>query len=295
MAKQVPIVQSRYVLRLDDKPALIADVAGGHIRADVVTTSMGPQKVPLKHLSTLRFEPFTIEVGMATGAPIRDWIEGCVNLAPVRKDGSLIAVGIDNKAKSYRHFRSALIEEVTIPALDAGSADAGFLSVRFQPEAITYAKGDDAVVTGIVNVAQKKWLVSNFRMTLGDLPCSRVSKVDAITIKQSTKDTTGRGSGTKEPAGVEFPNMRITFAAVDAGPWQDWFEDFVVKGNSGQDRELHGSLELLAPNLQDVLARIELSHVGIFALAPERSVAGDAIARFAAELYVEQMSFDLKA
>jgi hypothetical protein len=294
MAKQVSIVQSRYVLRLDDKPALIADVAGGHVRADVVTTSMGPQKLPLKHLSTLRFEPFTIEVGMAMGAPIRDWIEGCVNLAPVRKDGSLIAVGIDNKAKSYRHFRGALIEEVTIPSLDASSTDAGFLSFTFQSGAITYAKGDNAVVTGIVNVAQKKWLVSNFRLTLGGLPCSRVSTVDAITIKQLTKDATDRSTGTKEPAGVEFPNMRITFAAVDAGPWEDWFDDFVVKGNNGQDKELQGSLELLAPNLTDVLARIELSHAGIFALAPDRPVGGDAIARFVAELYVEQMSFDLK-
>ena len=67
----------------------------------------------------------------------------------------------------------------------------------------------------------------------------------------------------------------------------DWFEDFVIKGNNGDDREKKGKLTLLAANLRDELAPIDFFNLGIFSLGPESGATGNLIA----EVYCERMEF----
>ena len=149
--------------------------------------------------------------------------------------------------------------------MDGSSKDAGYFTIKFDPEEITYAKGDGAVVQDGVNTKQKAWLCSNFRVRVGKLPCARVASVDAFTIKQGTG---------KEGTGIEFPNLKIRFSAADAAAWQDWFNEFVVQGRNGQDKELDGAIEFLDPALKEVLGSVELSQIGIFSLGPEKQEAG---------------------
>jgi hypothetical protein len=65
---------------------------------------------------------------------------------------------------------------------------------------------------------------------------------------------------TKEPGRIEFPNLKVTFSETSAQSWRDWFEDFVVKGNS-------------------------------FRLVDATPGGADAIHRITAELYCERMQF----
>jgi hypothetical protein len=292
------VVSGQFLLTLDDQPALLKSFDGGNIKGEVVTVNMGPQQVALKHISTLTFEPFAIDVALSMGKPLAEWITASLNLSPTRKKGYVVSTSFDNKAQSYRHFSEAFITEITIPALDATSKESAYFTIRFQPEEITYAKGDDAVIEGVVNTKQKKWLSSNFRLRIGDLPCARVMKVDSFTIKQGIRDTVGgvRGGHTKEPTNIEIPNLKITFSAADAGPWQEWFTEFVIRGQNGQEKELKGALEFLDPTTPEILGSIELSQIGIFSLGAEKQEANkDAIARYVAELYVEKMAINLKS
>lgn len=291
------IASGQFLLTLDDQPALLKDVDGGNIKAEVVTTNMGPQQAQ-KQLSTLTFEPFAIAVGLGMGKPLAQWITASLELSHPRKTGSVVLASVDNRAVGYRNFRDALIEAITIPAMDASSKEAGFFTIKFQPEEITYAKGDNAVIKAAVNVRQKQWLSSNFRLRIGNLPCARVSKVDSFTIKQGIRENTVggvRGGHTKEPTTIEFPNLTITFSAVDAGPWQEWFNDFVILGHNDQGKELQGTLEFLDATTQEILGSIDLSQIGIFSLRMEKQEASvEAIARYVAELYVEKMTINLK-
>ena len=66
---------------------------------------------------------------------------------------------------------------------------------------------------------------------------------------------------------MEFPNLAVTLAESHAQTWQDWFDDFVVKGNNGQDNEKNGSLTFLAPDLKTTLATINFFNLGIFRLS----------------------------
>ena len=130
-----------------------------------------------------------------------------------------------------------------------------------------------------------------------DQPTSRVNKIEALVIKQKvTESAVGEARDAQiEPARLEFPNLVITLAEAYADPFYAWHDDFVIKGNNGQDKERNGTLELLTPNLQDVLFTLTFKNLGIFNLETEKVEAGaESIRRVKAEMYVEQMTFDYK-
>ena len=284
-------------LTLDDQLTLLKNFDGGNIEGEVETLNVGPQQVPQKHISTLRYQPFTFAVGLAMGDPLAAWITTSLDLAHTRKTGSVVVAGAEGKAQSYCHFRDTLIEEITIPAMDATSKDPAFLTIRCQPEEITYAKGDDAIVRVGVDAKSERWLCSNFRVRIGQLPCGRVSKVDSFTIRQRIVESgVGRlpAGHSKEPINLEFPNIKVTFSTADFDPWQDWFSEFVIRGQNDQGNELQGMLEFLDPTMKGILLSIELSQIGIFSLKAERLEGNsDSPARHVAELYVEKMAIRL--
>jgi hypothetical protein len=84
----------------------------------------------------------------------------------------------------------------------------------------------------------------------------------------------------------------VTLPESQAQSFYDWHEEFVIKGNNGQEEEKNGKLEYLAPNLSDVLFTIDFHNLGIFKLAPEKGEAGsDQIQHVMAEMYCVQMTF----
>jgi len=291
--------KGHFLLSIEGEPCLLKKVDGGAIKGEVVTMAGGPDMLAIKHISTLKFESFTVEVGMSMGKPLYEWIKASLDKSFLAKNGYVVAADFKYKAKAYRHFRDAHIEEITVPALDASNKEAAYFTIKFTPEEITYAAGDDADLKGQMNVKQKKWLCSNFRFRLTGLEdaCARVTKVDSFTIKQGvTEDACGEFRiNTKHPTKLEIPNLKVTFSAADIKPWAEWFDNFVIKGNNGQEQEKQGTIELLDPSTKETLGTVNLTQVGFFSLNSEALEAnGDGISRWVAELYVEQMGFDLK-
>jgi hypothetical protein len=279
-------------MSLDGEPAILKDFDGGNIKGEVVTINNGPENLAMKHISTLKFESFTVNVGMSMGQPLYSWIKASLDKSFIAKTGYIASANLNYKAQAYRHFRDAHIEEVTIPAMDASNKEAAYFTVKFSPEEITYQPGDDADIKGTVNVKQKKWLCSNFRFRVTGLEdaCKRVTKVDSHTLKQANvEDPCGEFRiNTKHPSKLEVPNLKVTFSAADVKPWAEWFDDFCIKGNNGQDKERQASLEFLDPSTKEVLGTINYKQVGIFSLNSEKFEANkDAVARYVAELYVE--------
>jgi hypothetical protein len=285
-----------FMMSLDGEPSIVTDFDGGNIKAEVATVNMGPENLAMKHIATIKYEPFTVNIGMSMGKALYEWIKASLDKAHIRKTGFIAAGSFDYKAQGYRHFSNALITEITIPAMDGGSKDAAKFTVKFQPERIEYQKGDDADLKGVVNGKQKKWLCSNFRLRLGNLDCTKVSKIDAITIKQSVvNDAVGEmREDTFEPGKLEIPNLKVTLASSHAQTWIDWHKSFVIDGKCSQDDELSGAIEFLSPDGK-TLGSLDLFQCGIFSLSTEKLEANkDAIARVVAEFYVERMALNLQ-
>ncbi|MEE9133459.1 MAG: phage tail protein, partial [Gemmatimonadota bacterium] len=223
----------RYALVVDDAPlGFVKRVSGGTIKGEVAVYNLGPENVQKKHLATITYDPFTLEVGMGMSAGFYDWIRASFDKGHVSKTGEFIACDFDYKAMSAREFIDAHISEVTIPALDGSSKEPAYMTLKLDPERIRYKPGDGSVVQAKVAPPTKKWLCSNFRLELGDLPCSRVAKIDSFTLKLGViKDEVGQfREATKHPAKVEVPNLKVTISQADIKPWQEWHKSFVIDG-----------------------------------------------------------------
>lgn len=269
---------------------------GGNIYAEVIAEQRGSDGIQKKHIGAPQYGDITLKVGMSMGQALYDWIKATLNRQTLHKNGSILTVDSSGKVRDELQFFNALITEVNFPASDAGSKEPAYLTILIKPEYIRMKPGSGQTPPSPVK-KQKRWLSSNFRLTLGSLPCSRVAKIETFTINQQvTEGQIGeRRDDQIEPTSLEFPNLTITLAAADALDWSQWFEDFVIKGNNADDNELSGSLTWLAADLKTELAVVTLSHVGIFGLAPEMVEAGsEQIRRIVVDLYCEQMAVEFK-
>ena len=288
-----------YYLTLDGTPCgYVRSAEGGNPVGEVVVLPAGPGEYVRKQLGGIRYEDVQLRTGLSMSKDLYDWIDASWQLKPTRHNGSLVEVGADGKPREERIFRDALISETAFPALDGASKDPAFLTVRLLPEEVVFEKASSTKVPAKPK-AQKQFMAANFRFELGDLPCSRVSKVDPFTVRQTISVTTAgrRRIATKEPSGIETPNLRVTFSAADLPKWSAWFDEFVLKGSNDDQHELSGAIVLLAPDLKQELARVELQQVGIFALRrqPAETAGREQAARAVADLYCERMSLKVSS
>lgn len=286
------------LLYLDEEATTLQDFRGGNVKGAVATErAESKEDPPLKNISLLTFEPMVIRTGLSMGKNLYSWIMATMDKPNVRKSGHIVAANSDRRAAAVRHFHDALITEITLPALDSSSREDAFFAFKFNAEKITDTVGDGSNLADVIDLGPQKWLRSNFRLRVGDLPCTQVSKIDSFTIKQILVPEV-KGDfrfSTRMLTRLEIPNLKITFSAADIKPWVAWFNEFVVKGQNSQEEELSGAIEFLDPVGDKVLGSIDLFQVGIFSLSGEQDAheGGHHVSRYVAELYVERMGINI--
>lgn len=267
-----------------------AALRGGNIVAEVLEFTSGTDLIPRKTIGDLHYEEITMMVGLEMDSLLWNWVGHMVDRDPVPMDGAILFADMDSNVVRRMEFKEALLTEVSLPALDAASNETGLLTIKFRPGS-TALKPGGGKLPNLALTKQKKWLASNFRLQVGDLPCTRVTRIETLTIRQQiTEYREGGDAGMVHllPGKLEFPNLVVTSSALDLGPWQAFFDDFVLDGNNGQTDELGGKLDIMAPDLKTVLATLEFFHLGIFRLAPEEvEPSSSNIQRFRADLYCE--------
>lgn len=268
-----------FVLMLDGvNVGIVKSAAGGGATADVVSEA-GSTFFSKKHIGAAKYEDVTMQVGLSMNKAFYDWITAGWKGNFQSKTGSILACDSNFNILSQRDFSNALITEVTIPAMDASSKDAAYMTLKFSPESTRYKKSSGKV-TGI-DTRQKLWLPSNFRLNIPSLDCTRVSKIEALTVQRTARN-------------ISFPNLKITFSDTTAQTWIDWHDAFVIKGNNGDANEKTGSLVFLAPDLQTPFGTINFFNLGIFRLSLDSSdVTPDQVQHVTAELYCERMECQL--
>jgi hypothetical protein len=290
-----PYVSGNYLLNLDGVPVgFVKSALGGGVTADVIAENAGPSYFTKKHLGGIKYEEFTIRIGLSMNKAVYDWISASWQMKYSRKSGAIISADYDFNAQSERQFSNALIAETTIPAMDGSAKEPAYLTLKLQPELVQYKKATGKVGGDIGKTEQKLWLPSNFRLDIAGLDCTRVNKIDAFTVKQ-TFATDGVGNARdvqSKPGRLNFPNLKVSLSEAGVQTWVDWHDDFVIKGNNGESNEKNGSLAFLSPNRTTELGRINFFNLGIFRLAfDESDAAPDPIKRVTAELYCERMDF----
>lgn len=288
-------VASHFALELDTNPSeFVQDVQGGGLKADVIEFQQGNSSFIQKQLGSVAFDDIDVQIGVPQATPLLDWIAATWSKNYQRKNGAVVATDFNYEKKARREFFNALISDVTIPTLDGSSKDAGYLTVTIAPEQIAH-KTDSGKLQSATS-KQKLWLTANFRLELDGLDTTKVSKIDSFTVKQQIIEFREGEQRIPQrlPGKLEFPNLVVTFASASGPSWLSWFEDFVVKGNNGDDKEKSGRIVFLAPNLKDELGSIDLFHVGIYQLDDGVfDPVNEPSALMRAYLYVERMKLNV--
>ena len=273
---------------------MMKSVEGGSATAIVVSEKAGPDQVAKKHLSGVKYENISIATGLDS-KPLNDWIAATMKGSSQRKNGSILEADFDRKVRAEREFFNALIAGVTFPTLDASSKDAAFMTIQIAPEYTRVKGGSGATISGAMDAkSQKRWTPASFRFEMDGLDGGKVNRIESFTVgQQAAESPVGEARDyEKAPARLEFPNLKITMAATGAQTWDAWHDDFVIKGNAGDDREKNGAVVYLDQSTREELGRVNLFNCGIFRLAPVNAEAGrETTARMAAELYCERMDF----
>ena len=275
-------------------------VDGGGAVSDVVTEKLGPDPIARKHIAGVKYEDITVTCGTGMSKGFYEWLDASFLNKHMRKNGAIIASNYDFKEQSRLTFFNALVTEIGMPALDAASKDAAKMTVKLDPELTrqSYSPGGASLAGKYAakGEVQKNWSPANFRLKIDglDIPCAKVNKIEALVVKQkTTEDPVGEQRDyQKVPTSVETPNLEITLPESSIDDFHAWHEDFVIKGNNGQQFEKTGSLEYLSPNLQKVLFKLDFFNLGIFKMAIEKVEShSDNVRRVKVSMYCEQIKF----
>ena len=97
-----------------------------------------------------------------------------------------------------------------------------------------------------------------------------MSKIDALVVTQKMNPPEiGQLRDYEQEAGnLEIPNLAISLVDDDKNGFREWFDDFVIKGNTAVKK--NGKLEYLSSNLKDPVFTLTFPNLGIFKLARQK-------------------------
>jgi hypothetical protein len=206
-----------------------------------------------------------------------------------RIGGEIINVNDNFKAQSEVDFVDAVVTALEIPALDAASTAVANGKLWLRPESERWRKSDDRSLAAPNKSLEKKWLPSNFRLTIGGLDeaCRHVNKIEALTIKRKTVEmragtqgASGSQSSIWEPSALAF-----TLPTADARGFYDWLK--AARSGKGGERKT-AVVQLLSANQQTVLATLRGTDAIIVAVNGDAlSAGGENGRRVKVELLVE--------
>jgi len=294
MAQQRGYTAGMFGVELDGTAAGLAEsVAGGDAVADVFVEKVGADGIAHKHLAGVKYEDIALEVGTGMSNAFYDWIAATLTGKHDRKDGAISFVDYTGFERERLSWHNGLISEIGFPALDSAAKDAARLTLKIAPEYTRHVKGSGAKASGTGASKQKKWLPSNFRLTIDGVDCYGVRAVGALTV---VRPRDAQGVGELRDLGVEaaslvVPDLVVTVAESHAADFAAWHDDFVIQGKNDQAHEKQGKLEFLGVDMKEVLFTLTFSGLGIFRLSRAKEERGaGAVSLVEAQIYCEQMS-----
>jgi len=110
--------------------------------------------------------------------------------------------------------------QITFPFCDIDSKDPGGLQVSAVGDISEGKSSIDAQAAKQIGKKQKAWLCSNFRLTIGNLPCSRVCHIDSFTWRRGGITDSGPNVGITD----SISDMDFTIPQSDVAPFLDAFK-----------------------------------------------------------------------
>jgi len=174
---------NQFLFQIDDDdgtPGLLKSVSGGGIAGKLIDEGPGSDLRRIKHVGVVELEKFDLELSLAQAGPFLRWIRESWKRDFARRNGMIVHADFDYCERQTQSFQDALITETKFPALAGDSKAPAYLTVSIQPEDSEIKKGDGTRIKGLHQAGEKKWLTSNFRLSVTGIDCTYVSKIICI-------------------------------------------------------------------------------------------------------------------
>ena len=253
---------------------------GGDLANTVVFDKLSPDRIQRKHLGPVAPTDCTIGVGSGMAKGMYDWMKAAFDHGfdpSARRSASVSALGLYNTEVARRRFASAVITQVTIPALDVTSTEVATVDVTFSSSKVSDATPSGSPVLGRPH---KPWMCSNFKLEIDGLDTSRVASIDSFTWTCALADD---GS-----LALDMGNIRVVAGASSASSWQKW----LANQQSGAVDERNGTLTILGASQGGVL-KLSLYNLGVFQVKPAHPIGGVSNGFFVAQMYCEGGGWDV--
>jgi hypothetical protein len=272
---------------------LISGVAGGAIRADVVEEVPEEAGSVGKHLGQLRYEDVSFAASLPLAPELSDWVTQACGNPEIRRDIAILDCERNRKLKRVRRCFQSTITRVAFPALNLETKDPALAIVTVRPGLIRVEDGDGStvVVKSEGKPKSKKARCSDFRLSLGDLDCRGVTRIEGFIIELLQPEEQAASATAGAPwRGPRFPNLSLDIAQPRIQDWERWADEFLVQGDNRPSMEKSGAIEYLDPSLNETLFRVDLSQVGICLIGDAMGEPNEKGLRdLEVTLYVERM------
>jgi phage tail-like protein len=281
---------AKFSLELDTQvQGFLTSVEGGEGFADVVRETAGAATTAGgKHPGPPQFAPIIMTFGLGMGATVFQWITDLLSGKARPKNGAIVFIDFNYKEQSRLAFKNAVITSVKFPALDGTSKEAASITLTIQPESTQRLTDSSGTTAAVITTKSKGWKQSDFRLKIAGLEtaCARTSSIDEIVVTAAA--SLGRTDTTPI---IDIQNVSFRVANAGVKDFFDWFDAFIVRGDSSQG-ERSGTLEYLDPSLKSAFFTLSFTNLGIIRVAQERMVSGsEVVAQSRIDCYCERLSF----
>lgn len=274
----------------------IKKMSSPKLMGEVVVNNLGPTNRQKKHVAKMKWDAFSITVGVGMGKALMDWINSSFDMKHLRKNGALISFNHDYEVMRRCDFTDAHITEITLPACDSSGKDGMYFDIKLQAESVRYSDGGGKV-NPTVGEHQKLHANTNFRLEAAGLPTKHISKIESLkwTCKV-TEDSHGEFIESQYvPTAVEVGDLTVINASQDHKAWYEKAKAFLIDGQREEKDEMAWGLDILAPNAKDPISTIHFENVGFKEFNFEDSEANkDAVSKFKVVMYVEKVKLEIK-
>ena len=292
-------VSGRFELELDGhEVGILNAIDGGHFKSEAIGEQVGGEGLVTRYPGRQKFEDITITCGSTMSPTFWRWVEECVGNKPTRRNGAIVARDFNNRERSRRTFRDAIISEVQFPQLDLKSKSPKNITIKIAPEFMQYQSGNGARRTtgpGGDMPRQKKQTPQNFVFQMEGFDSAntrRVVKIDSFTVKQNVINASVGGLlyAPKEMGRIEYPTLSIYLPETYADPWLKWWEEFVGRGNHVGKNERTGGIKYMDSAFKEELLHLDFRGVGITGITFDKLEGhGESIRNVKVDLYIESM------
>jgi len=295
-AGQRSFVSGKFALDLEGSPAgLISSIAGGFASGNVVSEADSPDFFFKKHLEDPPgYSDITIQCGTNMSPAFYQWLKNTLSGAYPLHNGAILALDYQNKVLRRLEFVNAQITRITFPRVDAASKDTATLTVTLTP-ASTFAGTKGVIYNPGSAPTAKKWVASNFKLTIVGLDTTHITSIEAIDIPIPLAPPPDLAClvCVPIPPRIDFPQVQVALSETYATTWSAWDETFVISGQHTDADEKSATLDYLDATLHPLVS-LNLTGLGIISVSNDPAAAGNqTVSVVRATMYSEKIAMTL--